>query len=114
MFRRVPISRLGAYSLFMIRNKAHPDLKTLPVAERGRKTAELYHALSASQLQQLKADAAKIPSKSKAAKSKATTATGKRKPGPYAQFVKDNFHKVKDLPFRDRMKTLAGLYKNQK
>lgn len=115
MFRTISIRRIGAYSLFMIRNKANPVLKGLAVGDRGKKTAELYKALSAADLEKLKAEAAKIPTKSKSGgATKKAAKSGKRKASPYALFVKANYEKVSQLPFGERMAGLAKLWKAKK
>jgi len=68
---------------------------------------------------------AKKPRKPRAAKKKPAAAGGdggggggapkqKRKPSAYAQYVKDNYHKVRDLPCCDRFKKLGEMWKKQK
>lgn len=38
----------------------------------------------------------------------------KRQPSKFAQFVKDNYSKVRDLPNKERMKRLSQMYKESK
>ena len=52
MFQRSLFMRrkLNAYSMFMIKNREHPEFKACKdIKERGRKTAAMYAALPASE-----------------------------------------------------------------
>jgi hypothetical protein len=51
--------KLNAYSVFMIQTKNHPDLVGLPIAKRGKKLAQMYKALSPSEMAKLKAKGGK-------------------------------------------------------
>jgi hypothetical protein len=57
---------------------------------------------------------AKKPRKPRAAKKKPAGGGAKKKSSAYAQYVKDNYDKVRDLPCCDRFKKLGEMWKKQK
>ncbi|KAH9578122.1 hypothetical protein LSM04_005453 [Trypanosoma melophagium] len=104
---------VSPFTLFLMDQKNNPALKGCAISKRGRILSKMYKELSQNQRRQLKQRAARHPSLVKQSRQEklaaASAAKGKCK-GEFAQFVRDNYHKVRELNYRKRFAALSQLY----
>lgn len=110
MFRVAPVCLVSAYSLFMIEQKNNKALKGLPIGDRGRMTAKLYHSLSPKDRKSLQRRAEKVPAFARQPPSRP------RRPSKYQVFTKVHYdHRaLRGLPFGQRMQVLGEWWQQYK
>ncbi|ORC85620.1 kinetoplast DNA-associated protein [Trypanosoma theileri] len=114
MFRASSLWRgVSPFTLFLMDQKNNPALKGCAISKRGRILSKMYKELSQNQRRELKQRAARHPSLARQTRQErltaASAAKGKRK-GEFARFVRDNYHKVRELNYRKRFSALSQLY----
>lgn len=97
---------VSAYTIFLIRNKANPNLKGLSIAKRGKLLGKLFRDLSSADLAVLRKVAAVTPVFKGASKPA-------RKPNAYAKFYAKVYPTLTGKA-TSRMKQIANLWKKQK
>lgn len=116
MFRRTITSRLRAtwvprgvspFALFLKNQKGL--FRGLAVKERANLLGKKWRAMSAAEKAALVAAAKAHKGFPKVVKVKKP-----RKAGPFARFVKANYSKVANQPFKTRLKTLSKMWSNRK
>ncbi|KEG14663.1 kinetoplast-associated protein Tcp22 [Trypanosoma grayi] len=104
---------VSPFTLFLMDHKNNPELKGCAISKRGRILSKMYKELSQNQRRELKQRAARHPTLSKMTRqereSAARAAKGRHK-GGFAEFVRDNYHKVRQLNYRKRFAALSQLY----
>ena len=109
MFKRtLQCCGISPFALFLSKSKSHQALKGLSITERGRKCAELYRALSDSELEALRAEAQsasymrKPPKKEKVHTGRVTA---------WNRFVRENMEKQKALGGKCNLREISVLWK---
>ena len=97
------VRKMPVFGLFMKQTRNHPALVNLKPPARGKKLGQLYRALPKEEKEALAAKAQHIVVKPKEKKPRVA--------GPFAKFIKAHYSKVRHLPHKQRLATLAKHYK---
>jgi hypothetical protein len=94
------------FGLFIRESRLDPDLRGLSAPERGKAMGTRWRLLTQAEKDSYKERARKITIIKK------LKVKQPRRPSAFALFVRENYDKVRHLPFKSRLGELAQLYRN--